>query len=238
MMKRGTLLILCLLLCALTASCAQKNTTTTDAATDTTSETVRSTVLQTESVPQTTEAPDGLRDTTFAASTVQSTESRPAPQAQSESDAGVRFADLPSQFVFASGAGGWDTTLNIRSDGSFEGVYHDSDYKTFYYSTFDGQFGTPRKQDANAYSVKIEKLNVTNDLEKVYFGDDTEYIASTPYGIEKTNELILYLPGTPLSVIPEDCLDWLFLEDDASALPDDTYVLFNAQEGDAFVGIR
>ena len=37
------------------------------------------------------------------------------------------FAQLPEEFLFASGAGAWSTVLSIGPDGSFTGEYHDAD---------------------------------------------------------------------------------------------------------------
>ena len=43
-------------------------------------------------------------------------------------ETGLTFADLAAlQFEFCSGAGGWSTDFTIEKDGSFSGVYHDSD---------------------------------------------------------------------------------------------------------------
>ena len=36
-------------------------------------------------------------------------------------------AIFPRSFRFASGAGGWSTDLEVAADGSFTGVYYDSD---------------------------------------------------------------------------------------------------------------
>ena len=50
------------------------------------------------------------------------------------------FGKLPSEFVFSSGAGAWATILNIESDGTFTGEYHDSDIDTVWICEFSGKF--------------------------------------------------------------------------------------------------
>lgn len=34
---------------------------------------------------------------------------------------------IAGKYGFASGSGGWDTTMTVASDGTFSGTYHDSD---------------------------------------------------------------------------------------------------------------
>ena len=154
----------------------------------------------------------------------------------------LSFADMPANYVFTSGAGAWRTVLSIKTDGSFDGVFSDSEAaaKEIYFSTFEGQFGKPTKINEYSFVMPIEKLIVTNDLGKVPSVDGYKYIPSDPYGLENAKEMIIYLPGTPLSEIPENCVEWLqrLGHADGTTIPNNLYVLYNAVEGDAFVGTK
>lgn len=217
--------VLCLTLCAAASSCGTVVTEETNAANDSSSAASDTAQSALPSQPEST-APES---TTEAAAEKQSGGSE------------LSFDRLPSDFYFSSGVGAWSTELKLHSDGSFDGLFHDSDMgvQTMYYCTFDGKFGPMKKLDDNSYSLKLEKLNVTNDLSKFDYDldDYTELVPSDPYGLENVEELILYLPGTPISVFPEDSMMWLHLYNDETVLPDDRYILFDPVEGNAFVGI-
>ncbi len=222
-MKKTIVGAVCLSLCLLTASCAPNSATAPSSGTE---ESASAAAAMT-SAKQTEASADTSVETT--ASQTQQT---------NVSDS-VQFSEMPSEFVFSSGAGGWATTLTIRPDGTFDGIYSDSDYMEMYFSTFDGRFGQPRKTGDHTYVVKIEDFRVTNDQDKVFYEEGVEYIPANPYGMDNTDELILYVPGMPISEMPEDCRSWLiYYEKENSALADGDYVLYNAQEGDAFLGLH
>ncbi|MBR3439934.1 MAG: hypothetical protein IKH13_10575, partial [Clostridia bacterium] len=69
-----------------------------------------------------------------------------------------------------------------------------------------------------------------------YDDDESEYIEAEPYGIENAKRLIIYMPGTPLTELTEDCVSWLHLDENAKRIPGNTFVLYNEAEGHAFVG--
>ena len=66
----------------------------------------------------------------------------------------IQFSELSKyEFVFSSGVGAWQTMLNINEDGSFQGLYSDSDMGDtgegypngiIYSSKFEGEFTTPK----------------------------------------------------------------------------------------------
>ena len=209
-MKKTLAAAICLILCLLSASCSLNGS---DAPSSVTEE-----------------------NTSTAASLTTETQTEPTMEQTTTSD-DIQISDLPTEFIFTSGAGAWHTSLTIRPDGTFDGIYTDSDYRELYYSTFNGKLGQPKKTGDHQYLVKIEAFEVTNDFDKVYCGEDIKYIPADPYGLENTNELILYAPGMPLSEMPEDCRSWLIYYE-SSVLADGDYVLYNAQEGDAFVGLH
>ena len=123
-------------------------------------------------------------------------------------------------FEFSSGAGGWGTELNVNPDGSFEGFFVDSDMGntapdypdgTVYRCDFTGQFTGYRQKTPYIYELDFDdpEYEKTPDTEEIV--GNTRYIYSTPYGLEGTNTLILYLPGTPVKELPEDYLSWAFV---------------------------
>lgn len=140
------------------------------------------------------------------------------------------FDDVSNlEFYFASGAGGWRTILHIKADGSFEGVHSDSemgitgeDYPngTYYICEFGGAFSAPEKVNDYIYSFNLESL-VYSPSDVVEIIDGVRYVNSTPYGIENGEEFYLYLPGTPLSELPEGYINWVGR---------DIYTTENAQE--------
>ena len=152
-------------------------------------------------------------------------------------DAPLSFADMPAEYYFSSGVGAWGDIITLNPDGSFEGRFTDHDYKTCYYSTYSGNFGEPEKIDEYSFVVEIQNLTVTNDIDMVRADDDdSEFIEAEPYGIENAKRLIIYMPGTPLTELTEDCVSWLHLDENEARTPGNMFVLYNEVEGNAFTG--
>ena len=128
------------------------------------------------------------------------------------------FAIMPREFTFSSGAGGWSTQLNLYEDGSFDGCFSDwnmgeltEDYLkgTCRMCAFSGEFSTPRKVTDYIYSVSVKRLNYPKDVDTEWIEDGARYIQATPYGLDKTSEYYIYLPGCPSSVFTEDQLTYI-----------------------------
>ena len=129
------------------------------------------------------------------------------------------FADLKrSEFWFCSGAGGWATILNVKEDGSFYGEYFDGemgstgeDYPngTMYQCDFTGQFGQPQKVNDYTYVVRIEELNYEKEAGTEEIIDGTRYLYSDVYGLDDAEEILIYLPGTPLAELSEEFRSWV-----------------------------
>lgn len=148
-------------------------------------------------------------------------------------------------FFFSSGAGGWSTAMSIRSDGTFAGEYHDSDMGvtgddypngTAYHCTFNGQFSQPVKVNDYTYSMQILSMSYANEPDTSEIKDDTLYHYTTPYGLDGAETLLLYLPGAPLSELPEGYRSWVgyyYLENTTDTeLP--YYGLYNEAEAEGF----
>ena len=114
---------------------------------------------------------------------------------------------LPRTYWFHSGAGGWRTELNLGEDGTFSGDYKDSDATVTYFCRFWGTFAQPERIAPFTWSLKIESMATDGTPGAETEIGDTRYIpADGPYGLENTDELLLYLPGARIADLPQDLL--------------------------------
>lgn len=121
-------------------------------------------------------------------------------------------------FYFSSGAGAWSTELFINGDGTFRGIYHDSDMGdigenypngTLYFCEFTGRFDGPEKIDEFTYKLSLASIEYKYEPEKEEIIDGVRNIYSTAYGLDDGEEFYLYLPGTKLAELPEEYLRWV-----------------------------
>ncbi len=128
------------------------------------------------------------------------------------------FSDISElEYWFGSGAGGWRTVLYVADDGSFEGVYTDSEMGssdadfpngTCYISEFTGTFTAPKKVDEFTYSVEIQDITLSKEPGTEEIRDGIKYIYDQPYGLDDAKELLFYLPGAPVKDLPAGYLSW------------------------------
>lgn len=140
-------------------------------------------------------------------------------QNQDSEEGGFTFADLSKySFNFSSGAGAWGTGLEINADGSFVGGYHDSDMGstgpgypngTVYICNFNGQFTQLKKVNEYTYSMKLEELKYERAAGIEEIENGVKYIYSEAYGVEGGDEFLIYLPGAPVSELPEEFVMWV-----------------------------
>lgn len=169
-------------------------------------------------------------------------------QPESEIDEAAFFEALPD-FSFASGVGGWGTELSIEADGSFYGVFHDSnmgedgpDYPngTVYISVFSGRFGNVQYVDEYTRSMRMLELKTDRPTEEEWIEDGVRYVSSTPYGLDNADELLVYLPGAWLQSLPHEFVTWVAMPhawgdaDRPVLLP--FYGLYNVAEQEGFSG--
>ncbi len=119
------------------------------------------------------------------------------------------FALFEGNYVFASGAGGWTTTMTINSDGSFEGLFHDSNAivgepydKEFpdakgemYISEFKGSLEIVEKVDEHVWAVLVKDVTLTYQIDEAWSEGEIVYIPTEPYGIEDNSIYYLIEPG-------------------------------------------
>lgn len=140
------------------------------------------------------------------------------PEPEEKPSEGDAFLEsLAGDYTFCSGAGAWSTDLTLLSDGSFTGMYHDSDMGdsdpekypggTVYICQFSGRFIRPEKLDETTWSLKLDYLELDHRADGTEeFADEVRYIYSEPYGLEGTETLTVYLPDTPADTLSEDVL--------------------------------
>lgn len=149
------------------------------------------------------------------------------------------FASMPSTFHFLSGAGGWQTELYWHGDGTISGVYEDADAgsQTLYRSVFTGRMSAPEKIGALEYSARIAELNY-EEPGVTTVENGFSVITASPYGLDDADEIRIYLPGYPVSKLPEAVIDWLrggaeeFSAGNPETLP--FFVLYNVRGQQAF----
>lgn len=156
------------------------------------------------------------------------------------------FDILPSEFIFSSGVGAWSTDLKIKSDGTFTGLFHDSDMGdmdtdypngTVYTCSFSGKFTKPKKISEYIYSMNIEWLDSEDTPGTIYYEDGFRIIMSTPYGMDNADEFQIYLPGAATADLPGDFLSWLYMNYEVQdTLPVGFYGIYNVGGKEAFFG--
>ena len=158
------------------------------------------------------------------------------------------YEDLQGiEFWFGSGAGAWRTTMTIGEEGSFEGIYSDSDMGdagdgypdgTMYYCKFSGQLSELTKIDELTYTAELMNISYENTVGGEDYADDVRYIYSDAYGLDDAGTLYFYLPGTRKEKLPEDCLSWVsqvMVDDDYNPVEELTFVcLYNKAGKEAF----
>jgi len=158
----------------------------------------------------------------------------------------ISFSELPSEFIFTSGAGAWGTELTIGSDGSFTGSFHDSNMGetgadhpngTTYYCSFSGKFSTPTQVNQYVYKMNLSEFSTADVEGNGYIENGIKYIAGTPYGMDGSEEYYLYLPGIPAAMMPEDCYTWVKRLEGGDQGVCNSYVICGAKGESPFIAM-
>lgn len=122
------------------------------------------------------------------------------------------------QFEFFSGAGAWQTSMSIDADGSFSGMYTDSEMGstgegypdgTVYWCEFSGQFTQPVKVNEYTYSMQIGRLDYAREAGTEEISGGMRYCFADAYGLDDAENILIYLPGAPLTELPEEFRRWV-----------------------------
>ncbi len=148
------------------------------------------------------------------------------------------------EWSFSSGAGGWSTDLQIRADGSFSGTYHDSEMGecadeypdgTVYVCSFTGRMSLVKQVDEKTWKIRVDKLEKEETKEEI--NDGIRYVPSEPYGISEGDTMVLYSPGTPVSIFTEDMLFWTHVQEQKDTPVElDVWFLSSERNESGFVG--
>ncbi len=158
----------------------------------------------------------------------------------------VRFDDnvLPNlNMFFSSGVGAWGTQLEIYEDGTFSGVYSDTDmgdsgagypHGTVYYSEFSGKFTDVTIIDAYTLDLTLEYLYTSTPTGQTEYTNNQRYIYTDPYGLDGGYSFRLYLPLKSTSYLPQDLLSWCSSAVSTYKTKTDRYILHNLANDQGF----
>ena len=185
---------------------------------------------------------------------------KPVPQIVSDLDenlfnyyASDAFDAPHGLVIYLSALTSWETTVYFDpEDNSFEGTYEsailnlDGDGYDMLQCAFNGQIdGFTRINEYSFHthvtSLETEKFDKKTDR---YMDLPAEVSYSDPYGFTDPDELILFLPNTPVTEIPEEAIEWIemyqfidpngYLTEDQDAYLG-SFILYNTAEGTAFM---
>lgn len=123
-------------------------------------------------------------------------------------DEAAFFSAVAGNYWFLSGAGGWHSELDIRADGTFTGFHRDFDLNTVYYCDFSGRFKDIVKVNDFTYSMRLRELDATPNEGEEHVESTGRWIGVQPYGIENTDELLVFMPGASVDKLPEAFIRW------------------------------
>ena len=123
-----------------------------------------------------------------------------------------------TRWTLSSGVGAWRGTVTIQPDGSFTGVYEDSDMGetgpgypngTQYGCSFSGRFGGFTQVSAREYRMTVAQLTVDGSVGSERIVDGVRLVNQVFNGLEKGDVFSIYLPGTAKSAVPEEYFTWV-----------------------------
>ena len=151
------------------------------------------------------------------------------------------------EWSFLSGVGGWSTDLHVAADGSFTGEFHDGELGetgenypngTIYGCLFEGRFSYAGEAENNAVKIRVDALSLTEGQAPEAIEDGVRYVTvDEVYGLTEGDEMLLYAPGTPVSIFSEELLFWAHVmdrEDPPAEL--DNWFLCSEKNETGFVG--
>ena len=153
-----------------------------------------------------------------------------------------------NEWSFSSGVGAWSTDIKILPDGSFFGTYHDSemgetgdDYPdgTIYGCTFTGTMSLVEQVDDNTWKIRIDQLTPDEGQVPEAIDGGVRFVTTEIYGLSEGDEMLLYKPGTPVSVLSEDMQFWAHIQDwETPPTELQTWFLCSEKNESGFVGFE
>lgn len=150
------------------------------------------------------------------------------------------------EWSFYSGVGAWSTDFRILPDGSFSGEYHDSemgeaeeDYPegTVYFRAFTGRLSLTGERDEYSWTLRIDELLPEETEEQEWIDGGIRFVLSETYGLSQGDEMVLYAPGTPVGVLPEEMIFWTHVMDRENPPAElENWFLMSEANASGFVG--
>lgn len=160
---------------------------------------------------------------------------------------GEYMLPIEGEMSFYNGTedGSFANSLIVSQDGSFYGSYYELDKNltgdnyqngTYYWNTYWGEFTDIIWLDESTFSMKLSSLATEREDGKERFEDDSfKSITTTELkGLSKETEYILFLPNTPIHMLPEEVVNSI-KKDISTQETLDMYVLFNTEEQNIFI---
>ncbi len=127
------------------------------------------------------------------------------------------FAQIPHSYYFGSGAGGWNTIIDITDDGTFTGNYHDwsamgpdgiMGYQVE--CNFYGQFGNVAKIADHIYTMEVIDFHIEGTEGERYLDSQgtTHETTLTPHGFNDASLIYVYCPGVMISDVNDKFISW------------------------------
>lgn len=153
---------------------------------------------------------------------------------------GFPFGETTS-WTLSSGVGAWRVMLTIQPDGSFTGMYEDSDMGetgpgypngTQYGCSFSGRFGTVTQVSGQEYRMTVTQLTVDGKVGSEKIVDGVRMVTQAFTGLEKGDVFSIYLPGTAKNAVPEEYFTWV--QDNVSGGALVNAALYNRTKGQGY----
>ena len=149
------------------------------------------------------------------------------------------------EWTFSSGAGAWSTDLQFQSDGSFTGLFHDSEMGecedaypdgTIYVCSFSGRMSFVEQVNGNTWKFRVDELKKADEEEII--ADGIRYVPAEPYGLSKGDTMLLYSPGTPVNFLSEEMQLWAHVLDQETPPAElEDWFLSSEANDSGFVGL-
>ena len=150
------------------------------------------------------------------------------------------------EWSYMSGVGAWSTDLWIYGDGSFSGEFHDTDMGdaadaypdgTMYRCAFSGRMSLAGQADEYTWRIRVDELKMEKDQDDEIIEDGVRYVWVNSCGLSEGDEMLLYRPGTPVSMLSEDMQFWAHVLDQENApIELETWFLSSELNESGFVG--
>ncbi|MGN0762629.1 MAG: SH3 domain-containing protein [Aristaeellaceae bacterium] len=147
-----------------------------------------------------------------------------------------------TRWMLSSGVGAWRVMLAIQPDGSFTGLYEDSDMGetgpgypngTQYGCSFSGRLGAFTQVSGQEYRMTVAQVTMDGPLPGERTADGMRMVTQAFSSLEVGDMISIYLPGTTTSAVPEEYFTWV--QDNVSGGALVNAGLYNRTKGQGYV---